>query len=55
MSSSETYKMTYLSHRGMAEPIRLMFAYAGVKYTDERLTHESLPARKPGEEIKNFR
>ncbi|OXA38805.1 probable glutathione S-transferase 9 [Folsomia candida] len=45
-SQQETYKLTYLSHRGLAEPIRQIFAYAGVAYIDERLTHETLPEHK---------
>ena len=42
-----TYKLTYFNGRGRAELTRLVFAQAGVEYTDERLTGEEWPARKP--------
>jgi len=33
------YKLTYFNITGLAEPIRLIFAHAGVTYDDERLEH----------------
>lgn len=47
MSASETYKLTYFDFRGLAEPIRLMFAFAGVDYIDERVPQDaSWPEKK---------
>ncbi|OXA38804.1 hematopoietic prostaglandin D synthase [Folsomia candida] len=46
-SQQETYKLTYFNFRGLAEPIRLMFAYAGVAYTDDRVAQDDTwPAKK---------
>jgi glutathione S-transferase len=45
-----TYKLTYFNVRALAEPIRLMFAAAGVEYTDERVDSkawEGLKASTP--------
>eukprot|EP00731_Ephydatia_muelleri_P016491 Em0009g915a len=42
-----TYKLTYFDLRARAELIRLIFAQAGVQYTDERLTFQDWPARAP--------
>ncbi|OXA38812.1 glutathione S-transferase 1 [Folsomia candida] len=39
-SQQETYKLTYFNFRGLAEPIRLMFAYAGIAYTDDRVAQD---------------
>ena len=41
------YKLTYFGFRGRAEPIRLIFAQAGVEYTDDRIPFEDWPARAP--------
>ena len=35
-----TYKLYYFDSRGTGEPARLIFAQAGVKYEDIRITHE---------------
>ena len=42
-----TYKLTYFNAKGRAELTRLVFAQAGVEYTDERIAREEWPARKP--------
>ena len=35
-----SYKLTYFDGRGRPEPIRMIFALAGVKYDDIRLSDE---------------
>lgn len=40
------YKLTYFDARGRAEPIRLLFANAGVTYEDVRLTKEQWGSMK---------
>ncbi len=35
--SGEQYKYVYFKARGRGEPIRLLFAAAGVKYEDHRI------------------
>ena len=37
---STTYKLYYFNMRGMAEPIRIIFAQAGVEYRDYRMESE---------------
>jgi glutathione S-transferase len=37
-SAQPTYKLTYFNGRGLAEPIRLIFVAAGVKFDDVRFT-----------------
>ena len=46
------YKLTYFNVKGAAEVSRLMFAAAGVKYTDERVTREDWPKLKPSKSFK---
>ena len=35
-----TYKLYYFNYRGVAEPIRIIFAQAGVEYRDFRMENE---------------
>lgn len=42
-----SYKLYYFDSRGRAEYARLLFAAAGVEYTDVRVTKEEWPAMKP--------
>ena len=39
-------KLTYFAGRGRAEISRLILSYAGVKFTDERVTGEQFGAMK---------
>jgi len=39
----ENYKLTYFNVKAVAEPIRFIFAYAGVEYEDNRLEHAQWP------------
>jgi len=41
------YKLTYFDVRALAEPIRLLFAFQGVEFTDERIPRDQWPAIKP--------
>uniref|UniRef100_A0A1I8A1M6 glutathione transferase n=1 Tax=Steinernema glaseri TaxID=37863 RepID=A0A1I8A1M6_9BILA len=40
------YKLTYFNAMGRAEPTRMLFAYSGVDYKDERIEKEQWPAMK---------
>ena len=42
-----TYKLTYFNVKGRAEGIRFIFAQAGVKYEDNRITKEQWQELKP--------
>ena len=44
-----SYKLTCFSGQGRAEFIRLIFAQAGVKYEDVRITPEQWPEFKTSE------
>ena len=43
-----TYKLIYFHSRGLAEVTRYLFAAAGVKYEDVRLTSEEWAEIKKG-------
>ncbi len=44
--TNESYKLTYFNLKAVGEPIRLIFAYAGVKYEDNRIEHADWPDHK---------
>lgn len=44
------YKLIYFNLRARAEPLRLIFAYAGIKYTDQRVEFADWPGLKPSME-----
>jgi len=44
--ADQDYKLTYFAMKGLAEPIRMIFAVAGVKYDDVRIQREDWPQHK---------
>ena len=46
-----SYKLTYFTGLGQAELVRLIFAQAGVKYEDVRITPERWPEIKPSKRL----
>jgi len=46
---SMPYKLTYFNARGLGEPIRLIFAQAGVPYEDVRVERSEWPQLKPSQ------
>lgn len=46
--SADKYKLIYFNFRARAEPIRLIFAAAGVPYEDFRLDHDKWDEYKNG-------
>lgn len=45
-SENPTFKLTYFNMRGLAEPIRFLFAYGGIEYEDNRIEREEWPTLK---------
>ena len=43
-----SYKLVYFDARGRAELIRMIFAAAGVEFSDERVDHNKWPKEKSG-------
>lgn len=48
------YKLVYFNVRGLGEPIRIIFQYAGVDFEDKKLTFEEFPAYKQSTKIINL-
>lgn len=47
-SASPTYKLTYFNIQGLAEPIRMLLSYGGIKFEDVRIEKDKdWPALKP--------
>lgn len=46
MGEKKSFTLIYFDIRGRAEPIRILFALAGVKYIDRRLSKEEWPEMK---------
>lgn len=46
-SENPTFKLTYFNIKGLAEPIRQLFAYGGIEYEDNRIERDDWPALKP--------
>jgi len=51
---TETYKLTYFNLRALAEPIRLIFAAAGVEYEDIRIERPQWPELKQSKNLLSF-
>jgi len=44
-----SYKLTYFNARGLGEPIRMIFAQAGVEYEDVRVGRAEWRQLKPSQ------
>jgi glutathione S-transferase len=49
-----SYKLTYFNGRGLAETIRIIFAYADIEYEDNRFEREKWPEMKKGNSDKHY-
>jgi glutathione S-transferase len=49
--ANSKYKLIYFNSRARAEPIRFMFAIAGVEYEDVRIEGSKWPALKESKEF----
>ncbi|GAB9468303.1 Glutathione s-transferase [Globisporangium polare] len=47
MSAAPQLKLTYFDGTGRAELARLLFAFGGIAFEDERIQHAEMPALKP--------
>ncbi|RLN98810.1 hypothetical protein BBJ28_00018997 [Nothophytophthora sp. Chile5] len=45
--TQHSIKLTYFDEKGRGELSRLLFAYGGVPFVDERVSHADFPALKP--------
>lgn len=46
-SANPTYKLTYFNVQALAEPVRMLLSYGGIKFEDVRIEKEDWPALKP--------
>ena len=54
MQTTNKIKLTYFNGKGRTEPARLILAYAGVDYEDNRIEFEDWPKLKPRKIFSKF-
>ena len=54
MQTTPKIKLTYFNGKGRTEPARLILAYAGVDYEDNRIEFEDWPKLKPSKIFQDF-